>query len=331
MAPTFGVWYDFRQQKQDNYDKFYAECLEEIVAAEKLGYTHCWLSEHHFVEDGYLPSQHVMAGVIAGRTQKMIIGTNVLLLPLYHPLRVAEDSAVLQLASGGRFLLGVGGGYVDFEFEAMGVNRKFRPSMLEEGVEILRQCWEKGRTGYSGKRWTFPDLPFTPRPQQKIPIFFGANSKAGIERAVEIGDGFLTAAGGSIQGVIDHYDTVRAKAGSKPFPFYVCGWSYVHEDADQAWKEAEPCINYQMGRYMDWGTDRDKPRPEPFQAKRESYPLIGSPEQVARELRKLYERVPFDHFCLWGRLPGITHQQALRSAELFWKHVAPALDTTLKR
>jgi alkanesulfonate monooxygenase SsuD/methylene tetrahydromethanopterin reductase-like flavin-dependent oxidoreductase (luciferase family) len=322
MPPTFGVWYDFRQPTLDNYDRFYAECLDEIVAAEELGYTHCWLSEHHFVEDGYLPSQHVMAAMIAGRTRTMMVGTNVLLLPLYHPLRVAEDSAVLQLASNGRFILGVGGGYVDFEFEAMGVNRKFRPSLLEEGVKIIRQCWEEGRIGFSGKRWSFPDRPFSPRPTSRIPIFFGANSKPGIERAVALGDGYLTAAGGSIQGVVEQYNTVRALAGDKPFPFYVGAWCYVNEDAEQAWKDVESCLNYQMSRYIDWGTDRDQPRPAPFEAKRENYPLVGTPEQVAGAVRELYARVPFDHFCLWGRLPGITHAQALRSAELFSQHVA---------
>lgn len=324
MPPTFGVWYDFRQPQLENYDRFYAECLDEIVAAEQMGATHCWLSEHHFVEDGYLPSQHVVAGVIAGRTRNMIVGTNVLLLPLYHPLRVAEDSAVLQLASGGRFILGVGGGYVDFEFDALGVNRKFRPSLLEEGVAIMRQCWDEGRIGFSGKRWSFPDRPFTPQPQSDIPIFFGANSQAGIERAVAIGDGFLTAAGGSLQGVEEHYRLVREAAGDRPFPFYVSAWLYVHEDADQAWKDVEPCINYQMGRYMDWGTDRDQPRPAPFQARRENYPLVGTPEQVAETLRTLYKNVPFDHLCFWGRLPGLTHQQASRSAELFFGKVAPA-------
>ncbi len=319
--PNFGVWYDFRQQKQTDYDNFYSECLDEIVAAEQLGFTHCWLSEHHFVEDGYLPSQHVMAGVIAGRTHGMIIGTNVLLLPLFHPLRVAEDSAVLQLASNGRFILGVGGGYVDFEFETLGVNRKFRPSLLEEGVQILRQCWEEGRIGFQGKRWSFPDRPFTPKPQKKIPILFGANSKAGIERAVQLGDGFLTAAGGSLDGVKEHYALVKAANNGQHFPFCVSAWCYVQEDGDQAWAQAEPCINYQMGRYMDWGTDRAQPRPAPFAAKRENYPLIGNPEQVAKAVQELYREVPFDHFCFWGRLPGITHQQALTSARLFAQHV----------
>lgn len=157
--PTFGVWYDFRQPlpRPISYRQFYAEALDEIVLAEQLGYTDCWTSEHHFVDDGYLPSHMAILGAVAGRTERIKLGT-VLLLPLYHPLRVAEDAAVLDLASGGRFTLGVGAGYVQFEFET-GVERTHRPSSMEEGVKIIRRAWDEGRIGFSGQRWQFPDLP----------------------------------------------------------------------------------------------------------------------------------------------------------------------------
>ncbi len=117
---------------------------------ERLGFTDVWLSEHHFVDDGYLPSPLVVAAAIAARTTSMGIGTNVLLLPMHHPLRVAEDAAVVDLVSGGRFTLGVGQGYVQHEFEALGFNRKNRPSLFEEGVEVVRRAWERGASGTRG-------------------------------------------------------------------------------------------------------------------------------------------------------------------------------------
>jgi alkanesulfonate monooxygenase SsuD/methylene tetrahydromethanopterin reductase-like flavin-dependent oxidoreductase (luciferase family) len=196
-VPTFGLWYDLRQKLPlGDYASFYAECFEEIEEAERLGFTGVWLSEHHFVDDGYLPSPLVVAAAVAARTQRMTIGTNVLLLPMHHPLRVAEDEAVADLVSGGRFVLGVGQGYGQHEFEVLGFNREHRPSLFEEGVEIVRRAWEKGRIGYEGKRWHFEDLPFEPRPERAPPIYIGALAEPAIDRAARMGDGFLASAGG---------------------------------------------------------------------------------------------------------------------------------------
>ena len=92
-SPTFGLWYDFRQKPPlGYYERFYPECLEEIEEGERLGFTDVWLSEHHFADDGYLPSPLMVAEAIAARTTSLRIGTNVLLLPTHHPLRVAEEA-----------------------------------------------------------------------------------------------------------------------------------------------------------------------------------------------------------------------------------------------
>ena len=199
--PTFGLWYDFRQRLPlTDYAAFYAECLEEIEEGERLGYEGVWLSEHHFVDDGYLPSPLVVAATIAARTSRMTIGTNVLLLPMHHPLRVAEDAAVADLVSGGRFVLGVGQGYVQHEFETLGFERRYRPSLFEEGIEAIRHAWRDGRIGYEGKRWRFDDLPFEPRPQQPPPIYVGAFADPAIDRAARLADGFLASAGGGAFG-----------------------------------------------------------------------------------------------------------------------------------
>ena len=116
---NYGLWYDFRNptQWQQGNEQFYAERLAQIARAEQLGFGSCWLTEHHFCEDGYTPSPLVLAAAIAARTERMRLGTNLMLLPLHDPVRVAEDAATLSLTSGGRFDLGVGIGYRQLEFD----------------------------------------------------------------------------------------------------------------------------------------------------------------------------------------------------------------------
>jgi probable F420-dependent oxidoreductase len=328
-APTFGLWYDFRQRLPlGDYERFYAECFEEIEESERLGFTGLWLSEHHFVDDGYLPSPLVVAAAIAARTRRLTIGTNVLLLPMHHPLRVAEDAAVVQLISGGRFVLGVGQGYVQHEFEALGFDRKYRPSLLEEGVEVIKHAWEEGSTGYEGKRWRFDDLPFEPRPEKRPPIYVGAFADPAIDRAVRLADGFLASTGGGA--LADTYRRLRealARHGrdDEDFPFIASGVVYVHEDPERALADVAPAISYQRSRYAEWGTDRDRPRPDPIRSEDlpwERY-LVGSPDEIAEGLIRLHQEAPYDHYCFWGRLPGITHEQALANARLFASEVMP--------
>lgn len=328
-APTFGIWHDFRQKPPlGDYAGFYAECLEEIEEAERLGFTHVWLSEHHFVDDGYLPSPLVAAAAIAARTRSIRIGTNVLLLPMHHPLRVAEDAAVVDLLSGGRFILGVGQGYVQHEFETLGFNRKNRPSLLEEGIEVIRRAWEEGRTGYEGKRWSFEDLPFEPRPGGKVPIYVGAFVEPAIDRAARLGDGFLASAGGGE--FADTYRKLREALErhgreNEDFPFFASGVVYAHEEPGRAREIVAPAIAYQRSRYAEWGTDHDRPKPEPIRPEDlpwERY-FVGTPEEVAEALIQLHGEAPYDHLCFWGRPPGLTHEQALENVRLIATEVAP--------
>jgi alkanesulfonate monooxygenase SsuD/methylene tetrahydromethanopterin reductase-like flavin-dependent oxidoreductase (luciferase family) len=337
IVPTFGLWYDSRQKPPlEDYARLYAECFEEIEEAERLGYAVVWLSEHHFVDDGYLPSPLVVAAAIAARTQRVTVGTNVLLLPMHHPLRVAEDAAVADLISGGRFVLGVGQGYVQHEFEVLGFNRKYRPSLLEEGVEIIRCAWEEGRIGYDGKRWRFEDLPFGPHLERRPPIYIGASADPAIDRAARMADGFLTSAawGGGNVATYRKVQEALARHGraDADFPYVASGVVYVREDSERARSEVAPAIAYQRSRYAEWGTERGRPKPEPIRPKDllwERY-FVGNPEEVAEGLARLHEEAPYDHFCFWARLPGITHEQALANIHLFASEVAPRVREAVK-
>lgn len=143
--------HDFRQPLpwRTSAATYYAECLELIEAAERLGYETVWLAEHHGTCDGVVSSPLVLAAAIAARTRRIKVGTNVMLLPLHHPIRVAEDGAAVHAVSGGRLILGVGQGYAPHEFALFGVERSHRPSQFEEGIDVIRRAWRDGRTGFA--------------------------------------------------------------------------------------------------------------------------------------------------------------------------------------
>jgi alkanesulfonate monooxygenase SsuD/methylene tetrahydromethanopterin reductase-like flavin-dependent oxidoreductase (luciferase family) len=336
-TPAFGLLHDFRQKAPHSqpYSSYYAECLAQVEQAEALGYQAVWLSEHHFTWDGFLPSPLVVAAGVAARTSRIRIGTNIVPLPLHHPLRVAEDAAVVDLLSGGRFVLGVGQGYAAHEFEAFGVERRLRPSLFEEGVTVIRKAWEEGRSGFNGTRWRLPDLPFGPRPGGRIPVYVGAVSEPAIDRAVRIADGLLVYCAtprdfARRYGLLKQVLTERGRDHSE-FPFVATGIVHVDQDADRAWEQAAPAIAYLEGAIAGYVAGRHQPpagpsRPEGL--RREDL-LVGAPNQVAERLISLHRQVPYDQFAFWARLPGFTHEQAMDAIRLFASEVIPKVRTAL--
>src|SRR5918995_1650158 len=161
---TFGIWTELRPGNGRQPDPgFYAERLEEAALAEQLGLAAVWGSEHHAVEDGHLSQQLPFLAAVAARTSRVRLGTGVLLLPLYQPREVAEQAGVVDLLAGGRLTLGLGGGWVEREFDAFGVDRSRRGRLLEEKLGVLRPALAEGVApdGPGGS-----DLPVGPRSPQ---------------------------------------------------------------------------------------------------------------------------------------------------------------------
>ena len=191
----FGLWYDLRNPvgAGRRLPDLYRDTLDHIVLAEQLGYDDIWLSEHHFTDDGYLPSLLPFAAAIAARTTRVTIGTNIILMPFHHPIRLAEDCAVVDNLSDGRFLFGPAVGYRVEEFAAYGVERRHRGSITEEAVEIMIKCWTEDEFSYHGRHFDFDNIRCTPKPVQQphIPIWFGAMKGAAMHRAARLGTGLL--------------------------------------------------------------------------------------------------------------------------------------------
>src|SRR3954465_3621614 len=153
----FGVAHDFRCPPGSQYSlqDVYAQTIEQVATLHRLGLGLVWFSEHHFVEDGYLPSFVPVAAAVAAVTNNVRISTDIALLPFAHPIRLAEDLAVLDQLSGGRMELGVGLGYAVHEFRAFGIPRSRRGSLPEECVDVPRLAGSGERFSYAGKRSRF--------------------------------------------------------------------------------------------------------------------------------------------------------------------------------
>ena len=160
----------------------------------------------------------------------MRLGTNLMLLPLHDPVRVAEDAATLSLVSGGRFDLGVGIGYRQLEFDQFGRKLSHRPSLVEEGIEILRRSWSGEPVNFTGKRFEVGDLRVTPAPETPPKIYLGGMVEPAIQRAARVADGFLCTGG---IGIDMYNEALQSEGKSLQDGDIILGcWAIIAEDPE---------------------------------------------------------------------------------------------------
>jgi len=164
--------------------------LQRIEIMDRTGYDAVWLAEHHFSSFSVCPSVHMMGTLAAARTTRLRIGTAVSLAPFYHPLRLAEEVALLDMLSGGRVNWGAGRGFARVEFEAFGVPPAESASRFRETVEIVLKAWTEENLSFAGQHYTIEAVEVLPKPLQKPhpPVWVAATSEPAIEWAA--GRGF---------------------------------------------------------------------------------------------------------------------------------------------
>lgn len=167
----------------------YQRALERIEIMDRSGYDCVWLAEHHFTTYSVCPSIHLMAMHVADRTRNLRIGTGVSLAALYHPLRLAEEIALLDVLSGGRVNWGAGRGFDPGEFRAFGVPAEESQERFREAVDIVVAAWRDERLNWSGRHWQFSDVEVLPKPHQQPhpPLWVAASSPPAIEWAARRG------------------------------------------------------------------------------------------------------------------------------------------------
>jgi probable F420-dependent oxidoreductase len=319
MPLSFGLWYDFRNPTpwRRPWQRLYQETLDQVAWADSLGFDSVWLSEHHFTDDGYLPAPLPMLAALAIRTSHMRLGTAVLLAPLHHPLRLAEDAAVVDMLSGGRLELGVAPGYRAEEFVLLGVRRAERGRRTDETIEILKAAWRARPFSYRGTCFRFEDVVVTPPPLQRPhpPIWVGGSSQAAARRAAHHGCHFLPDADAPAE-LYQLYRTELATNGHDPARFRIATSREVQEH-----------YLYMANRYRQWNAPGNTEHPQrPLKDADElsrGHYLVGTPDMVAQEISRLQRALPFDRLVFWARPPGLSIERSSRSLELFAQQVLP--------
>jgi len=170
---------------------FYREFLDEVLSAEALGFDSVWLEEHHGVRNHYWPSPLMCLAGAATRTTQIHLGTDIVILPFYHPVRIAEDTAMLTVMTGGRFTLGAAIGYRPDEFALYGVSLEKRGSRFEEAIQIIQQLWTQPEITFQGQYYQLERARIEPRPSIPPSIWLGGWGDLALKRAAVYGDAWV--------------------------------------------------------------------------------------------------------------------------------------------
>ena len=325
----------------------HARVTREIVRADELGFDTAWIAEHHFSNQyGIMPDVFVYAGYLAALTQRIRIGTAVVTLPLANPLRVAENAAFVDILSGGRFVLGLGSGYREYEFDGFGVPFDERRDIQEEALPLLLELFHGKRTDHRGARFAFKvdgDYEIFPHAAQEPhpPIFLAGATERSIREAGKMGLGLLLSTWTPFETLARQVQTYRAALEETPAKLRanparghvdVARWVYVAETDAKARADSEAGIlrhqaHFASGHTSGYlGTVASAGQGRDYDTLSRDIILHGSPATVIAKIERLCALTGAASLMLHYP-PWYGIDKTLRSLELFASEVIPKFRT----
>ena len=336
MGLGFGLLSAQLRPSETDWTRAYDDTVRLAVEAERLGFTSVWTTEHHFVDDGYMPSLLVVSAALAQATSRIEIGTGVILAPMHHPLRLAEDAATVQLLSHGRLALGLGLGWSRVEFAGLGADMRRRGAAMEEILRILPQAWSGAPFTHRGAVHDLPTLAVRPTPQSPIPILIGGDAEPALRRAARLADGiFSSAPAGRFREQVGWVLDELERAGRDPKTFRFIHYSILLPGASRAdalarYRDAVWALNW---KYSDMEASATRPlppaSPPPFNRPDESLLArgtthAGTSDELVEALLGVRNAVPVPvEFVARSHLPMLGYEAQVEVMQQLAEGVAP--------
>ncbi len=345
----FGLFFLMQRDEAWSERAVFQSGLEQMLAAEPLGYHSVWIAEHHFNDYGLCPSPPVLASFVAARTTRLRLGMGVSLLPLHHPVDLAEELAVLDVVSGGRLDVGIGRGGTLQDYQTFQSDRGDSRARVEEGIDLIRLAWSGGPFDFQGRFHSAERLHVRPRPIQRPhpPLYIAANSEDSVLSAARLGLPALSSFFVPIPELERRhrlYRELSLAAGRSEAEIEGLerrGWGmrvvHVAPSREEALRAVEgPFMGYQRkmsvlrsdatGGTVPASFDRSLLRLRAFEDYlADGWALLGTPDEVRDGLQKYLDATGYQQVLLLMALPGLDTALALRSMRLFVEKVAPAM------
>lgn len=316
---------------------YYREFVSQVLRGEELGFDSIWLEEHHGIKDHYWPSPLVGLAGIVTLTKHIVIGTDIMVMPFYHPVRVAEDIAMLDVMSEGRFILGAAIGYKPDEFALYQAPMERRGARFEEALSLIKQLWTQEDVNFNGKYYQVQGLKIEPRPrtQPHPPIWIGGWGELSLTRAATIGDAWIPGPTADMDKLLEaqhfYHEKLRSNGidpATRAMP--LTREVVIAETDERAREVAEQhlMINYsQEYGTKDWKHPliggEDSTPVDQFEAISRNRFLVGSPETVINELKRYQNTFKVDHIICRLYFPGIPHDFIMQELEYIAEDVMP--------
>lgn len=320
----FGILLDHQYPAGDDIGRRSGELVEFVQHIRDLGYDSVF-GIHHYLSSLSTPQPLPLLSRLIDHSGSMELGTGILILPLGHPVHWAEEIATIDQMSGGRFVLGIGSGYREDEFNSFGVERRTRVSRMNESLEVMQKLWTGERVTHHGKHFDLDDVACSVLPAQaEIPVWVGANGPIGIKRIANQGLPWLAPSNvrrNWAVGNLQDYRAERKAAGfsddGATFPIHrdLC----VADSFEEAWEIGGDAVQRSYGEYVQYGMDYFESQWEGIKHKAL---FFGSPDDIAAKVEDFAE-AGYNHFVFRAQWLGLPLERSVEIIERFARDVMP--------